>query len=47
MIEGEHGVFAVVAQDDGCPVAGGDVDATGGAHGRRKDEIVDEEQGYF
>src|SRR5436309_3504087 len=40
-VDGQDGVFAVVAEDDGCSVATGDVDAAGGADGRRKDEIVD------
>src|SRR5207249_8932682 len=37
-VDGQDGVFAVVAEDDGCSVATGDVDAAGGADGRRKDE---------
>ena len=40
-VQGEGRVVAVVAQDDGRAVAGGDVDASGGADGRGEDEITD------
>ena len=41
MVACNHPVFAIVAQDNGSPVATGDVDAAGGADRRRKNEIVD------
>src|SRR5436190_5556246 len=41
MIDGERGVLAVVAQDNGVAVARADVDAVGGTDGRGENEIVE------
>lgn len=41
VVDGQLCVFAVMAQDDGVAVAGGDIDASGSADGRGKNEIVD------
>ena len=39
VVDSEYGVFAVVAQDDGCSIAPGNIDAAGRADWRCKDEI--------
>src|SRR5207248_2702252 len=41
MVDGQRGVFAVVAEDDSRAVAGSDINAGGSADGGRKDEIGD------
>src|SRR4051794_40729635 len=40
MIDRQHGVFAIMPQDNGAPVASSDIDAASRAHRRRKDKIL-------
>ena len=41
MVDRQGGVFPVMTQDNGGPIATGDVDAAGSTDGRREDEIVE------
>src|SRR5262245_58984408 len=41
VIEGKGSIFAIMAQDHRVAIASSDIDASGSADGRRKNEIVD------